>query len=121
MNDDDTSNVHTAHGLISRSVLEELQVSFDTLALLRGVNAVDVLVRDLKSEEGVRDQLLQLHAMSSTVLYGAPLAGPPNASLPDAAAELMERLREAREVIDMLSQIVAPLAKLSSVDEDGYN
>lgn len=115
---DDIHTIQTAHGLVSRSALEELQSSFDTMALLRGVDAIDVLVRDLKSEEGVRDQLLQLHAMLSTVLYGARLAGPPKASLPDAAVDLIEQLHEAREAIDMLSQIVAPLAGLSPTDEE---
>jgi hypothetical protein len=114
----DTSNISTAHGLVNRSALEDLQGSFDTLPLLRGVDAVDGLVRDMRSEGGVRDQLLQLHAMASTVLNGAGLAGPSDATLPDAAIDLIERLNEARQVIDMLNLVVAPLARLAPHDVD---
>lgn len=113
----DTSNVNTAHGLVSRSALEDLQASYDTRALLGGVDAVDNLARSLKSEGGVRDQLLQLHAMASTVLNGAGLGGPPEVSLPDAAADLIERLGELGEVIAQLTQILAPLAGLAPIND----
>lgn len=56
--------------------------------------------------------------MASTVVNGAGLGGPPEVSLPDAAADLIERLSEVREVIAKLTQLLAPLARLAAIDAD---
>lgn len=109
--------VSTAHGLVSRAALESLQEVYDTSALLSAVDDVDALWHELRSEGGIRDQLLQLRAMANAVINDGSPATPALQSLPEAACDLMEQIRDIRTAMAALELIVAPLAALAVSDD----
>lgn len=107
------TTVPTAHGIVDAAALDAVEVSFDTSELLISVDEIDGVVCQLSGEGGVRDQLLQLHAMASTVLNGAGTLSMAGGTLADAAADMTEELREIVAVLRRAAERVAPLAALS--------
>jgi hypothetical protein len=107
------SSVQTAHGMVDAAALEAAQGSFDTGVLLQSVDEIDEVVRQLSGEGGLRDQLLQLHAMASTILNGAGISSSTGTSLPEAAADVIEDVREVVSVLRRTVDRTAPLAALS--------
>ncbi|MCF8207183.1 MAG: hypothetical protein K9J82_19025 [Methylotenera sp.] len=108
------STVQTAHGLMDASALEAVRDSFDTSLLLQSVDEIDEVVRQLSDDGGLRDQLLQLHAMASTVLNGAGMSSSSGETLSDAASDVIDDVREIVSVLRRAADRVAPLAPLAS-------
>ena len=107
------SSVQTAHGMVDAAALEAAQGSFDTRLLLQSVDEIDEVVRQLSGEGGLRDQLLQLHAMACTILNGAGISSSTGTSLPEAAADVIDDVREVVSVLRRTADRTAPLAALS--------
>jgi hypothetical protein len=66
--------VSTAFGAVNRPVLEALQDSFDTQQLLELVDQLDKLRSRICDPEGLRGDLLRLHAMAHSIINGASMA-----------------------------------------------
>lgn len=105
--------VSTPYGVLSRAALEEAQQSFDTRVLLAMVEELDRFLVSAREQDGLRDQLLQLHRMSHSVINGAGLAGPSDATLPELATDL---LMEVADLLAMLRAWCAPLEALQALD-----
>lgn len=57
-----------------------------------------------------RDQMLQLHAMASTVLNGAGMSSSSGRTLPDAASDLIDDVREIVSVLRRAAdRVILPL------------
>lgn len=107
-------NVRTAHGLVDEAAFDVARASFDTGVLLQSVDEIDEVMRQLSGEGGLRDQLLQLHAMASTVLNGAGMSNSSGVTLPDAASDLIDDVREIVSVLRRAADRAAPLAALAA-------
>lgn len=103
MND---QTVSTPYGLMDRAALQEVEQSFDTRTLLKMVEELDRFTIGARHQDGLRDQVLQLHAMANSVINGAGLSAPAGESLPEIAGDLVCELEEA---IEMLQRWVRPL------------
>lgn len=110
------TTVQTAHGLVDASALDAARNSFDTSVLLQSVDDIDEVVHQLSGEGGLRDQLLQLHAMASTVLNGAGISSSSGTTLPDAAFDVIDDLREIVSVLRRAVDRAAPLAALAAAE-----
>jgi hypothetical protein len=110
------STVQTAHGIVDASALEAARDSFDTGALLRSVDEIDEVVQQLSGEGGLRDQLLQLHDLASTVLNGAGMSSSSGETLPDAASDVIDAMREIVSVLRRAADRAAPLAALAAAE-----
>lgn len=103
MND---QTVSTPYGLMDRAALQKAEQSFDTRMLLKMVEELDRFTIGARQQDGLRDQLLQLHAMAHSVINGARLSAPAGESLPELAGAVVSELEEA---IEMLQRWVRPL------------
>ncbi len=110
------SAVQTAHGYLDASALEAARNSFDTGVLLQSVDEIDEVVRQLSGEGGLRDQLLQLHAMANTVLNEAGMSNSSRETLPDAASDVINDVREIVAVLRRAADRAAPLAALAAAE-----
>ena len=61
-----TPTLHTLHGRLDRQAWEQARQEYDTTCLLRTVEELAELLRDMLGKEGWRDQLLRLHQMAHT-------------------------------------------------------
>lgn len=95
------------------SALEAARGSFDAGALLQSVDEIDEVVRQLSGEGCLRDQLLQLYAMASTVLNDAGMSSSSGETLPDAASDVIDYLRGIVSVLRRAADRVAPLAAMA--------
>jgi hypothetical protein len=59
--------------VVDTNGLRELQTSFDTTQLLDAVTNLDRLRAAVTNTDGVRADLLRLHAMAHTAINGGPL------------------------------------------------
>lgn len=68
--------VSTPYGVLDRAALLKAQQSFDTRALLQMVEALDRFLVGAREQDGLRDQLLQLHRMSHRSSMARASQGP---------------------------------------------
>jgi hypothetical protein len=68
------SFTRTAFGPVNPRILEALQESFDTQQLVEFVDQLDELRARICDPEGLRADLLKLHAMAHSVIDGASMA-----------------------------------------------
>lgn len=104
--------VSTPYGVLDRASLLKAQQSFDTRALLQMVEALDRFLVGAREQDGLRDQLLQLHLMSHSVINGAGLSGSSDATLPELATDT---LMELHEMLTMLRSWCPPLEELQAL------
>ncbi|MDW3713281.1 Tn3 family transposase post-transcriptional regulator TnpC [Pseudomonas sp. 2023EL-01195] len=64
----------TPYGEVDAEALERLHDDYDTIQLLRLVDGLDLLLKEMNNIGGLRDGLLRVHAMAKTVLDGAALS-----------------------------------------------
>lgn len=105
--------VKTQYGEVDRQALGTLQDRYDTTRLLRAIDELDALVGDLKSEGGLRDDLLRLHGMAHVVINGA-MSGPRvgEDTLPELAWDVGMVIRESIETLQRWRKLVEPLEAL---------
>lgn len=104
--------ISTPYGLMDRAALQEAQQGFDTHVLLRMVEELDRFTIGAREQDGLRDQLLQLHRLAHTVINGAGLAGSSAESLPELATDI---LMEVRDTVTTLRAWLAPLEALQAL------
>jgi len=111
MNDQTLS---TPYGLIDRAALAQAEQSFDTRALMAMVDELDRFIIGARQQDGLRDHLLQVHAMAHSVINGARLSVPAGESLPDSVGDvlleidaLIEKLERWRKPLQMLHELAA--------------
>lgn len=104
--------VSTPYGLLDRAALREAQQSFDTRGLLRMVEELDRFTIGAREQDGLRDQLLQLHRLSHAVINGAGLSGSSAESLPELATDI---LMEVQQAVAVLRAWCAPLEVLQAL------
>ena len=109
----------TPYGEVDAAALASLRAEFDTRALLELATAIEPLSARLATVGGVRDELLRLHRMASTVLNGAPLCEPAGMTdLWELARELCDELDDWAARLRTISTAVRPLARLQPDHED---
>jgi hypothetical protein len=113
-----TLNIHTAYGPVWRRGLEQLQETFDTREILDILDLVDRF--SSRSREGLRAELLRLHAMAHTVINDAErTVGHAGRDLAELAHELAVEFVWYREKAKAAERILEELAtKLSPRDPD---
>lgn len=107
--------VSTPYGVLDRAALLKAQQSFDTRVLLKMVEELDRFTASVRDPDGLRDQLLQLHRMSHSVINGAGLAGSSDETLPELA---MGVLTEIEDLLATLRTWCAPLQTLQALEPD---
>lgn len=118
MTDADKSQVETPYGTVDAKALEALQDSYDTSAMLRMVDQLDAIRTRLDGIDGVRDELLRLHAMTHTVLNGARLvAQPDETDIWEAADELISEFHDWSTTFARFAEQLNPLIDLTPEKE----
>lgn len=108
------TNIVTAHGTVDGAQLAELQHTYDTSALLRAVDDIDQLVIAMMADGGVREALLRLHGMLSTVLSSSGLTVmAEDETLPELASDLAAELQQAISTLKHILELAEPVAKLA--------
>ena len=102
--------VKTSFGPVDGQALEELQNSFDTTGLLRAVDAIDqVRYRD----DGLREDLLNLHGMAHNLINQDYSAGTPkDESIGELADRLTGDILECIAHLEQAYEAVKPLESL---------
>jgi hypothetical protein len=107
----------TPFGAVDGQALEELQDSFDTMGLLRAVDAIDqVRYRD----DELRQDMLNLHGMAHNLINHEYSSGAPkDESIGELAVRLTEDIRECLAHLERAYQAVEPLQSLlANPDEE---
>ncbi len=105
--------IDTAYGRVDSTNLQLIQDSYDTQTLLSSIDELDDLIREIRSENGLRDMLLSLHAMAHTVVNGAPIAAlSSHANLAELAGEVSMQLHGTVALLQKWIRRVEPLEHL---------
>ncbi|MDO3615296.1 Tn3 family transposase post-transcriptional regulator TnpC [Ralstonia pseudosolanacearum] len=103
---------NTAYGAVDSDVLQSLQQTFDTRALLYAVELLDG-IRARCVPDGLRDDLLRLHGMAHTVINGASLSystdGP---TLVEQVDAVLWELDDWLIALDRMRKSLEPLERL---------
>lgn len=109
--------IKTAYGLVDNDALIKLQQEFDTSALLTIVDELDRVIDLLRSEDGLRDELLRLHGMAHTVLNGAGLSVPTGEdSLPETVLDTINCVQRVVGIMRGWQRSIEPLEALAPKD-----
>ena len=112
-------SISTPYGRVDAQTLERLQTVFDTRVLLELVDELDELRARICEPDGMRAELLSLHAMAHSLVNGAPLnTSPGNASIWEVAEELMYELSSIANRAQQASSMIQPLAQLMPKGEE---
>ena len=110
--------VKTSFGAVDGRALEKLQESFDTMGLLRGVDAIDqVRYRD----EELRQDMLKLHGMAHNLInhdYGSGMRG--DESIGELAWRLTGEIRDCIAYLEQAYKAVKPLESLLIDPDDEW-
>lgn len=113
MNDAMKDTIPTAYGTVDRTVLEKLRDTYDTNAVLRIVDSLEPGQVRFGDPDGVRADLLRLHAIAHTVINGAPLTVlRDETDIWEMADELITELKDFMEVLNIAIAQLQPLADL---------
>ncbi len=111
LTDCDTSA--TPYGPVDTSALHILRDSYDTAGMLQMVDQLDEIRVRLDGIDGVRDDLLRLHAMTHTVINNSRLVVPSDATnIWEAAEELLLEFKDLARIFERLAQQLEPLINL---------
>lgn len=113
-----SDTVDTPYGSVNRSVLEGLKNDFSSLAVLHMVEEFDRRIQDLQEDGGLRAQLLNLHGMLHTVMDGAPLTVPADQALADLANDVMDEVREFKDMLSGWADLLSRVSELASASAD---
>jgi rRNA processing protein Krr1/Pno1 len=83
----------TRYGPVNATVLAHLQQTLDTHRLFDAVDAIDRLRDRICGAQGMRDELLRLHAMAHVLINGGTAVGgpPPTEAIWEVADGLARR------------------------------
>jgi hypothetical protein len=109
-----TNTTQTAYGCVVAKALRELQASFDTTQLLDAVTHLDSLRAVVTDTDGLRADLLRLHAMAHTIINGGPLTAiGDKETITELTADVQEQLAELQATLFAVFTAVAPLESLT--------
>ena len=90
--------IETAYGRLDRAAYETVRRTGDSSALLAMVSKLDEFISLASADGGLRDELLRLHSMASTVLCDGPLSvSVSNVTLPELADDVRNEIAAATE------------------------
>lgn len=105
--------VSTPYGMVDKTVLEKLRNDYPTGQLLQLVDLIDAISARLVDPDGVRADLLRLHAMAHTVINGAALTvAPDETNVWEMADELATEFKDWIELLSRAVDRLTPLAEL---------
>lgn len=114
------SSIETVYGRVDGKTLELLQEEFDTYKLLDLIDEIDELRDRICDPDGMRAELLKLHAMAHTVINDAPLTmGADDLTIWELADELATEFATFANQARRASSLLDRLAKL--MPEDGWD
>ena len=114
------SSIETVYGRVDGKTLEQLQEEFDTYKLLDLIDEIDALRDRICDPDGMRAELLRLHAMAHTVINDAPLTmGADDITIWELADELATEFATFANQARRASSLLDQLAKL--MPEDGWD
>ena len=114
------SSIETVYGRVDGKTLEQLQEEFDTYKLLDLIDEIDALRDRICDPDGMRAELLRLHAMAHTVINDAPLTmGTDDLTIWEHADELATEFATFANQARRASSLLDQLAKL--MPEDGWD
>ena len=112
------SSIETVYGQVDGKTLEQLQEEFDTYKLLDLIDEIDALRDRICDPDGMRAELIRLHAMAHTVINDAPLTmGADDMTIWELADELATEFATFANQARRASSLLDRLAKL--MPEDG--
>ena len=104
----------TPYGEVDAAALDRLRDSFDTAQILLLVDRLDTCLAELGGVVAVRDELLKLHAMTLTLVEGAPLTVPTeNACIWSEAESLQQDLEALAGWVHSAQAAISPLVNLT--------
>ena len=114
------SSIETVYGRVDGKTLEQLQEEFDTYKLLDLIDEIDALRDRICDPDGMRAELLRLHAMAHTVINDAPVTmGADDITIWELADELATEFATFANQARRASSLLDQLAKL--MPEDGWD
>lgn len=115
--DESEETVETAYGRLDKAALIEAQRTFDTRRLLTMIDELNELISLAMGEDGLRDMLLRLHAMTHVVINGAELSVDTDGqTLPELADEITTDLYGAISSLQRWAKWLEPLESLQPKD-----
>jgi hypothetical protein len=110
-------SIDTAVGRVDATALEELRENFGTDELLDLVDPLDEWRARIGDPNGLRADLLRLHALAHTLVNGAPLSvSTGDEAIWELADALESELMEIEEGAKRAMQLLRPLLKLAPDD-----
>lgn len=113
-----SDTVNTPYGSVNRSVLERLKNDFSSLAVLHMVEEFDRRIQDLLEDGGLRSQLLTLHGILHTVMDDAQATVPADQALADLTNDVMDEVREFKDMFSRWAELLSRVSELASVNAD---
>jgi hypothetical protein len=111
-------NCETDFGTLNSKKLEELQRSFDTTKILAAVDTIDEIRYRICEPDGMRQDLLDLHAMAHSIINGDSTNAPRGMCIWEVAQELELELDEFATKLSEITDLLAQLGELVPDDED---
>jgi hypothetical protein len=112
-------NCETDYGTLNSKKLEELQQSFDTTKILAAVDTIDEIRYRICEPDGIRQELLDLHAMAHTIINGdSSLNVPIGTCIWEVAQELELEIDEFATKLSEIANLLVKLGDLVPDDED---
>jgi hypothetical protein len=107
-------SIDTAVGRVNAQRHEELRETFETHRLLELVDAIDEWRGRIGDPDGLRADLLRLHAMAHSLVNGAPLSiAAKDEAIWELADALESELMEIEEGAKRAMKLLRPLTKLA--------
>ena len=110
-------SIDTAVGRVDAERLEELREKFDTHRLLELVDALDEWRGRVGDPDGLRADLLRLHALAHTLINGAPLSvAAEGEAIWELADQLESEFMDIAEGAKRAISLLEPLTRLAPDD-----
>jgi hypothetical protein len=112
-------NCETDSGTLNSKKLEELQRNFDTTKILEAVDTIDEIRYRICEPDGMRQDLLDLHAMAHSIINGDSTFNPPREPcIWEVAQDLELEIDEFATKLSEIANLLAQLGELVPDDED---
>jgi hypothetical protein len=112
-------NCDPSYGTLNSKKLEELQQNFDTTKILAAVDTIDEIRYRMCEPDGMRQDLLDLHAMAHTIINGdSTLNVPRGTCIWEVAQELELEIDEFATKLSEIANLLAKLGELVPNDDD---